>query len=319
MKVFNMKNNCSIGIFANFLIDNEERFLRLKDSFYSFNGIDPSEWIINIRGKFKEKTAEFLLKNLKNKVGITHIESENGWRADSYKLAMHFRSDMIFIWLEDHISLVDNYYLKQVINNMYENKVDSLIYSFFGEAKSCNFECLKPIIINQYIKSWLIEKEASLQLSKYYKNDVYVISLASIMRREFFLRVLKSNKPYLKRWPITTPFDFEKKNSDNIAKKYQLGLPQKELFAAIDDDNGLRGYSLISRGVYPKRFTRLELNKLEDDEKKFIKIIKKIIPKRLRKKLSYIAKICLRVLFTLRLVRFNPFLGTGSGTDYKDS
>ena len=41
-------------VFANFFIDTEERFLRLKDSFFSFSSADIHEWIINIRGEYKE-------------------------------------------------------------------------------------------------------------------------------------------------------------------------------------------------------------------------------------------------------------------------
>ena len=57
-----MKN---FTVFANFYIDTEERFLRLKDSFFSFDKANISEWVINTRGKYKEDVKNFLEKNVK--------------------------------------------------------------------------------------------------------------------------------------------------------------------------------------------------------------------------------------------------------------
>ena len=55
-----MKN---FSVFANFFIDTEERFLRLKDSFFSFNKANINEWLINIRGDFKNEVKNFLEEN----------------------------------------------------------------------------------------------------------------------------------------------------------------------------------------------------------------------------------------------------------------
>ena len=58
-------HNTSLVVFANFRIDNEERYLRLKDSFFSFKDISAEKWVINIRGSYKEQTKNFLQENLK--------------------------------------------------------------------------------------------------------------------------------------------------------------------------------------------------------------------------------------------------------------
>ncbi len=70
-------------------------------------------------------------------------------------------------------------------------------------------------------------------------------------------------RPYLRRWPIHLPFDFEKLSKDEVAEVIFTALPEKELFAAIDDDHGQVNYSLISRGLYPNRLSREELKRLE--------------------------------------------------------
>ena len=61
-----IKKKVSLCIFANFLINNEERFQRLKDSYESFKDICPNQWIINIRGDYKYKVADFLKSRIKN-------------------------------------------------------------------------------------------------------------------------------------------------------------------------------------------------------------------------------------------------------------
>ena len=55
-----MKN---FTVFANFYIDTEERFLRLKDSFFSFDKANISEWVINTRGKYKEDVKNRIKTN----------------------------------------------------------------------------------------------------------------------------------------------------------------------------------------------------------------------------------------------------------------
>ena len=67
LRLNNMKPSIekpSLAIFTNFLIDNDERLQRMKDSFYSFKDIKAKEWVINIRGSLKHKAGNFLRKEL---------------------------------------------------------------------------------------------------------------------------------------------------------------------------------------------------------------------------------------------------------------
>jgi hypothetical protein len=56
----------SLIVFANFRIDNKERYQRMQDSFLSFKNIYTEKWIINIRGLYKEEAFHFLQGHLKN-------------------------------------------------------------------------------------------------------------------------------------------------------------------------------------------------------------------------------------------------------------
>ncbi|WP_157834490.1 hypothetical protein [Candidatus Ruthturnera calyptogenae] len=52
-------NTPTLTIFANFRINNEERYQRMKDSFESFKDIKAQKWVINVRGSYKLKTIFF--------------------------------------------------------------------------------------------------------------------------------------------------------------------------------------------------------------------------------------------------------------------
>ena len=43
----------TLAVFANFRIDSNERLKRMKDSYFSFENSRINQWIINIRGKYK--------------------------------------------------------------------------------------------------------------------------------------------------------------------------------------------------------------------------------------------------------------------------
>ena len=63
-------------VFANFHIDTEERYLRLKDSFFSFYKSNVYDWNINIRGEYKKKVKNFLKKHIKNNLNIFFLNRE---------------------------------------------------------------------------------------------------------------------------------------------------------------------------------------------------------------------------------------------------
>ena len=95
----------SLIIFANFRIDNEERYLRMQDSLASFKDICAYRWVINIRGEFKEQASIFLKTHLGAKLVCSQLESKLGWFHDTRSLLKEIDSEFVLFWLEDHINL----------------------------------------------------------------------------------------------------------------------------------------------------------------------------------------------------------------------
>ena len=263
-----MNINPSLIIFANFRIDNEERYLRMKDSLLSFKKIAAKKWVINVRGNYKEKTLLFLKNNLGNKLVYSQLESKYGWFHDTRKLLKEIDSDFVLFWLEDHINLSKIEEYEDIIVEMQQNKCDQLTYTWwypefkdvFSPIKSSESKRLDYFEINPMN----IKKLEQLQ-GRY----LIPLSIPGIFSVSFFKKIIQSNHPKLKRWPKATPFDFEKRSTDIEFMNFKHALPKFELFASIDDNNRSKGaYCLIDRGMYENRISREEMLIDEKREKK---------------------------------------------------
>ena len=154
-------------VFANYFIDIEETFLRLKDSFFSFHKANISDWRINIRGKYKHDVKKFLEKNITKDLEIYFLNSEAGWLNDSLEICNKIKSEITFFWIEDHICIDDVSKINSIAQEMYENKVDYLLYTFFHKGQyldlleATNYNKKKHISFFKYdiknyesIKNW---------------------------------------------------------------------------------------------------------------------------------------------------------------------
>ena len=292
----------SLAIFSNFFIDNDERLQRMKDSFFSFRDINPKEWVINIRGSLKYKAGNFLKKELGEDLNLFYLQSKQGWMYDSLMISKKINSDYVFSWIEDHILISSPADLKNCILEMNEFNVDQLWYSFLIDEIKDQFNIIKPYKLGKYIK---IMKLDSTNCSKIRSStgEFYTVSSLSIMGKNFFIDILLSRKPYLKRFHKNTPFNFEKISCDKIFPVIWHALPNQEQFVAIDDDFGQPGYSLISRELYPNRVSRIDMKFL--DFGWFMRIqekIKRLIPIKIRSFLLFPLKFIRSLFYTLNFL-----------------
>lgn len=289
----------TLAIFANFFIDNDERLKRMKDSFLSFKNVHPNEWVINIRGSFKYEAGNFLKKELGDQISLFYLKSSQGWLYDSRIITHKIDSNYILFWIEDHILVDTPANLKNCIVEMSKLNVDQLSYSFLTREAKNMFSIIEPYKLGSYIKVQRLDAEACLKIRKLF-SEFYIISCVSIMHKKFFRKVLLSPKPYLKRWPLDVPFDFEKKSKDKVAKVIWHAIPNNELFAPIDDDTSEPGYSLISRGLYPNRVSRSSLKYIEfgySDKKR--QKLKDMVPKIIRPLALFIFHYVRSVYYTI--------------------
>ena len=229
----------TFSVFANFYINDKERFLRFKDSFLSFKDIDATKWFINARGKYKFDVLFFLHGHLTDRLIPYTLESEEGWFYDSRKMMNDINTDYVFFWVEDHINLIDVDKYKEIISDMKESQSEYLCYSWwaFGKPK----EIYKKVKKNNFrnIESFLLDKKTHLMIEN--DHSTYIISMQGVFSNQLFKKIIEKGAPFLRSYPRKTPFDFEKGGDDVSWLPIKVAIPKYELFAAIDDDFGLPG------------------------------------------------------------------------------
>jgi hypothetical protein len=291
-------NHSSLTIFANFRIDNKERFEIMKISFNSFSNVSASKWVINVRGKFKNEVVEFLRRELGEKLSANQLESKKGWFSDSAKMLPQIETEYILFWVEDHINLVSVSKYETILKDMKEFDVDYLLYSWWHKEIKEIYSHIDKIDTNN-ISIYKMNKENANIVKKKRGSSFYMISMQSITTSKFFKNIILK-PPKFRSWPKETPFDFEKSSSVNSFYPFKSALPKFELFANLDDDNGVHGYSLKSRGYYKDIESNDSLRELrlsQSKERKFL--LKKIVPNLIYVYMSKFKQTINRIIYSL--------------------
>ena len=247
-----------ISVFGNFYIPDQERLEKLKISFESFYKVNIENWVINIRGAKKNEAHNYLKKKLNRvKVNFFFIETKKGWLHDSLQISTYLKSKFIFFWVEDHICVGGNEYFNKVIRSAYANNLDYIPYSwfFFGNNlkffEDYNYSYDKNILFGNYTKN---DHKKRIDYVKNNKSicDIFIISCCSIIKKKIFVQLLARKDKFFPKWDKMLPFNFEKTQNDTHWLPYRVGILKRELFASIDDDLGVKNYSLASRGFFKK-------------------------------------------------------------------
>ncbi len=259
-----------LTIFANFLINSEERFLRMKDSFKSFEKANIDYWVINVRGKHRKKACTFLKKNIhRDKLKIFLI-TDNNWMKSTKKILKHIKTKLVFFWVEDHICMTGYKFFNLVINDMLKHNIQYLQYSWFLQGltikstKNIKYKSTKSMIYFNYTKKILNQRLDWFKSNKKPNQLEYIVSMLSILTSDLFKKIILKNE--ISFFNSNNPFSFEKNTNQTQWLPYKTGIVKKEFFAAIDDDELTKNYSLISRGQYPKRKTYMDMNVIRKNE-----------------------------------------------------
>jgi hypothetical protein len=79
----------------------------------------------------------------------------------------------------------------------------------------------------------------------------YLVPLVAFFNRDFLVKILLSPRPFWRKYPANSPFDFEQSPWAKWLLPIKIGFSNQELFACIDDDIDVPGTSLQSRNLYP--------------------------------------------------------------------
>lgn len=291
-------NDPSLTIFANFRIDNIERFEIMKISFNSFRNISASKWVINVRGRYKNEVINYLSEELGQKLSSNLIESGNGWFEDTKKLLPQIESDFVLFWVEDHINLVDESIYIDVLRDMKRYDVDHLIYSWWHNSTKETYSFINSKDTDN-LSIYNMNIENSRKINSSLGNIFYIITMQSITTLNFFRDVILKS-PRFRRWPKETPFDFEKISKDKHFYPFKTAIPKFELFANIDDDHDNEGYSLKSRGLFQNLKFGDSIREIENNRAKNKNFLKRIVPKFIYTSLGRLRIILRRIGYSLK-------------------
>lgn len=245
----------SLTVFANFRVNDEERFQRLKDSFLSFKDIDAERWVINARGMYKREVLNLLREHLGSKLVAYDLETAHGWFHDTRRMLESISTEYVLLWVEDHINLTQTALYGEILKEMKETQTEYMWYSWWllGKLPAMyrNIEQKR----HKHISTFILD-EGALRRIVPDPWFPYIIIMQGIFSTDLFKKVINGYS-LLCRWHRKmNPFELEKRPEDTRWLPLRYAIPHYELFASIDDNHQCEGYSLQARGLYPVREVR---------------------------------------------------------------
>jgi len=199
-----------LTIFANLRINEPERLQHMKDSFFSFNTISDN-WLINVRGKLRNEAITFLKENLGDKmVFFELLDDSRGWMNNALEMLPKAKYNYLLIWNEDHMNIASQDVYKGIIQEMEEQKVEYIMYSWwmFGKAREVFDKLEDKISLKKfkYIdtlyltpKKWRLARKAGY--------PYFIISMCGIFHKDLLEKLLIEDR---KKWPMfLTKFVFK--------------------------------------------------------------------------------------------------------------
>ncbi len=257
------KNLSDVTVLANMRIDTAQKLQYFKDSFLSFPGGMFSRWVVNIRGKLKHEVAEFMKKQKLPLLHVSHVETRSGWHKDFTDLAGYVDTQYVFIWLEDHMCVATDKTLYETTHEFILSGADVMQYSGLNCQTHGFYKDVPSALSLKFNNIYALNAKTSMNYKLLHKKEHYLFTLTVILKKSTLLDHLSNSNTFIRHWPASTPFDFERKCG--FLKKGLLffAYPKNEIFACIDDDMGVDGYSLISRNEYNDNYKVLVSEKEE--------------------------------------------------------
>ena len=241
------ENREDVAFLFNVRINHKERFQRLGSIFHY---LGPAEIIsARIRGQFAQDLMlqEFeLFENFELFPGSTFQE----WKLDLLEQVSKADCGSFVLLQEDHLPMVTHERLTDIFRQCAMNSVDFMPLSFFPQYFPFA-EHIKQIQVpdfeNSDLSVWKFNKEVLSQIPTTVGN--YPVNLVGYFSKRLLVRILLTERPFFKNYSIESPFDFEQKRHETWYLPIKWAFPRVELFACVDDDHGIPGYSLSSRGI----------------------------------------------------------------------
>lgn len=235
---------------------------------------------LRVRGTFADSVAQELDVE---KVLLIRNQNYSSWKLNLLEQVLQSPSDYFVLMQEDHSLICDGKFLIDSLTEFKKLNLDFMPLSFLPQYKplvQLMMENNLTLTESGNLKYLRIDRSVVKILKK---NNNYLVNLVGIFSRDLLLKVLLSRRPYIKYFAADTPFDMEQRPSQKWFLPINWALPSQEIFACIDDDHGVQGYSLISRGLHKNDAERVIDHHNIDEIEKFQRVISTLNSTKLQK------------------------------------
>jgi hypothetical protein len=260
-------NQVKFTFVFNVRINNEERFHRLISVVNCIPKIHSLNFSIRVRGNLKN--VDF---HLKHPSFLYFGSTWNEWNLDVIEQVVAIPSDYYILMQEDHLLKMSWENFTNLLNEIEASSVDYMPLSFHPHYEAFVEDLNRIFPLNRPKKGlsiWDLDKQNYLRSNL--KNRNYPLNLIGVYKKELLLRLLIRSRPFYKQYSIQTPFNFERSPNESWFLPIRWAYPSSEVFACVDDDHGIQGYSLMSRGEYESNIERVvehhDLNSLSSLKK----------------------------------------------------
>lgn len=240
--------NSSFGIVLNVFIASEEKLARLVKSIKLLTSLRPLEFSVRIRGPLQDAARRALLENC---VGISEADVILGdeglpWIEATLQQLDAMESSIVLLTQEDHW-LIDNQAFQGVLSDFSLLGAQFCHLTFFPQV-SATLQACEEILGSQQCH-FLSEINLPERLNSMELARLYAITLVGLFSRDYLRNLLLSPLDLPLRYKHSTPFVFERKFHSKQIYPVRICFPKYEVLACVDDDHGVQGYSLRSRGL----------------------------------------------------------------------
>lgn len=240
-------SEADITFLYNVRINSRVRMDRLLSNINQVSSLDAFPISLRVRGALADNVAQAL--NVK-KVLLYSSQNNSSWKINLLEQVLQSSSEYFVLMQEDHSLVCDGKFLIDSLVDFKKLNLDFMPLSFLPQYD--------PLVQLMRVNGLTLTESGNVKYihidrkvaKKLKKNDNYLINLVGIFRRDLLIKVLLSRRPFIKYFAADTPFDMEQRPSQKWFLPINWALPAREIFGCIDDDHGVEGYSLISRGLH---------------------------------------------------------------------
>ena len=288
-------------VIFNVRVNSDERYRRLIFAIERIPKIDGLNFSIRMRGSVKKDSFR-----LRHPSCLYFGSTWNNWNLDVIEQVTASPSNYYILMQEDHLLKMSPMNFMKLLSEVEECSVDYLPLSFHPHYKTFVKELTKNFSLNKSknrLIFWDLDKQNYAKTNL--KNRNYPLNLIGVYKKELLLRVLNRSRPFYKQYSIQTPFNFERKPTETWFLPIRWAYPKDEVFACIDDEHSVKGYSLMSRGEYRSKIVRVveHHDTIHGNSPKKSNWLKKFLVKRIKTNIQVFPrniKYSLEFLLTMR-------------------